>query len=75
MKINWGLVCIVGVILFFGRIVLNIVDHEKYKERFRTACTSEGGITYKPKGLRGFHRSECSNLNAFISIKLKKEKL
>ena len=56
------------LILFFGKIIINGINHAEYKEKFKEKCESNGGVLFVPKGVKGWPVPECRNPDAMIDI-------
>lgn len=66
---NWNIAfLIVFVVLFFGKIYLNGVSHAEYVEKFKIKCKENSGVTFIPKGVKGWPRPECRNPSSIINI-------
>jgi len=66
---HWmGITLITFIVLFFGKIIMNGIDHAAYKEKFKAECERNGGVMFVPKGVKGWPVPECMNPAAMIDI-------
>jgi len=59
---------VVFLVLFFGKIAINGVAHSEYVNRFKVKCKESGGVTFVPKGVKGWPMPECRNPSSIINI-------
>lgn len=57
------------IVLFFGTILYNKTKHREYIHTFQIKCETKGGITYIPKGVKGWPEPLCMNPDVFIDMK------
>jgi len=60
------------LVLFFGKIVINGIEHKQYITKFTVQCESKGGIVKIPKGVKGWPMPDCLNPEAIIDIEVTK---
>ena len=64
----WGIIPVLFIVLFFGKIAMNGIKYKEYKTDFKIKCENKGGVMFVPSGVKGWPKPECRNPNATISI-------
>ena len=63
-----GIVMVLLLTAFFGKIISNINYHGKKNTAFKISCEKAGGVYRIPKGVKGFPKPSCMNPDCFINL-------